>query len=225
MGKKTKQKIVNTTINLLNEKGYRNTKLKDIADKQKISLGNLTYHFPKKDQLVRYVFTLITDDVDVMFDTFKEYPALADFEMHMQRFYTLQGRYKFFYTDRLEFVRDFEDLGDHYYKRIEYHISKIKDTLIYNVEKGILKSDFSVSVYDNVAETIWKTMTNHHVNSMIREGEDASFKNLSNEVWKLLLPFFTNQGLDELCSLKKTDPDKVKSDGEYNLDLFYNELK
>jgi len=43
----TKQKIVNTTIRLFNESGFANVSLPHIAKAMGISLGNLTYHFPK----------------------------------------------------------------------------------------------------------------------------------------------------------------------------------
>lgn len=221
MGKKTKQKIVETTIGLLNERGYRNTKLKDIADKQKISLGNLTYHFHKKDDLIRFIFDLIATDVDDMFASFDQLPTLENFDQHIRRYYALQGKFKFFYTDRLEFIRDFHDLRGDYYRRIEGHLSRIKYTLMYNVGRGILQADFSASVYDHMAEVVWKTMTNYHINSMIREGEHASFDNLSNEVWKLLLPFFTRDGLIELVAFKDMD---VSLD-QISLDQLYGKLK
>lgn len=50
--KNTKQKILDTAILLFNEKGYENVSLREIAREADTTIGNLTYHFKKKEDLV-----------------------------------------------------------------------------------------------------------------------------------------------------------------------------
>ena len=49
---KTKQKIISCAVNLLQKKGVKGLGQIQVAKKAKISQGNLTYHFPKKSDLI-----------------------------------------------------------------------------------------------------------------------------------------------------------------------------
>jgi AcrR family transcriptional regulator len=47
-----KDKILNKALELFNTFGYESVTMRDIAGALKISPGNLTYHFKKKDDLI-----------------------------------------------------------------------------------------------------------------------------------------------------------------------------
>lgn len=50
--KSKKQAIQDTAIILFNEKGYEQVSLRDIAKEADTTIGNLTYHFPHKEDLL-----------------------------------------------------------------------------------------------------------------------------------------------------------------------------
>lgn len=52
MKKNLKEEILKTAQTFFNEKGYQETTMRDIASALRISLGNLTYHFHKKEDLM-----------------------------------------------------------------------------------------------------------------------------------------------------------------------------
>ena len=49
---KTKEKILHSASSLFNEHGFTQVGMRAIAKKAGISLGNLTYHFQLKDDIV-----------------------------------------------------------------------------------------------------------------------------------------------------------------------------
>ncbi len=49
---KKKEQILSTAIRLFNDKGYVNVSLREIAKEAGTTIGNLTYHFPQKEDLV-----------------------------------------------------------------------------------------------------------------------------------------------------------------------------
>lgn len=55
MKKDIKQEILCNARNLFNEHGYNEISMRNIADSLNISVGNLTYHFKKKEELVEAV--------------------------------------------------------------------------------------------------------------------------------------------------------------------------
>ncbi len=52
----TKEKIIETSIKLFNEKGCLNTSTRHIADELGISVGNLYYHFKNKEDILIEIF-------------------------------------------------------------------------------------------------------------------------------------------------------------------------
>lgn len=52
----TKEKIIETSIKLFNEKGCLNTSTRHIADELGISVGNLYYHFKNKEEILIEIF-------------------------------------------------------------------------------------------------------------------------------------------------------------------------
>ena len=52
MRRNLRQDILTTAQALFNEKGYRKTTMRDISGSLGISLGNLTYHFHKKEEIM-----------------------------------------------------------------------------------------------------------------------------------------------------------------------------
>ncbi|MBC1476411.1 TetR/AcrR family transcriptional regulator [Listeria welshimeri] len=55
MKKNTKQEIIDISFKLFHEQGYTNVSTRNIADALNISVGNLTYHFKKKEDLIEAV--------------------------------------------------------------------------------------------------------------------------------------------------------------------------
>jgi AcrR family transcriptional regulator len=53
-----RQKIIETARELFSEKGYNEVSMRDISDLLGISVGNLTYHFKKKEDLIEAVVSM-----------------------------------------------------------------------------------------------------------------------------------------------------------------------
>lgn len=49
---KRKEQILEAAIRLFNQKGYTNVSLREIAAEAGTTIGNLTYHFPQKEELI-----------------------------------------------------------------------------------------------------------------------------------------------------------------------------
>lgn len=52
----TKQKILQQALQLFNENGLSNVSLREISEAMDISVGNLQYHFKKREDIVEGLF-------------------------------------------------------------------------------------------------------------------------------------------------------------------------
>ncbi|QTH62940.1 TetR/AcrR family transcriptional regulator [Psychrosphaera ytuae] len=68
---KTKDRIVQASIELFNAKGERNVTTNHIASHLSISPGNLYYHFRNKEEIIRNIFTKYADHMQVSFEPVK----------------------------------------------------------------------------------------------------------------------------------------------------------
>lgn len=68
-GKKTKQKIIDTTKRLFYENGYNNVYVKDITHQCGIAAGNFTYYFPTKDSVAVEIFSQYINHIFEFIDT------------------------------------------------------------------------------------------------------------------------------------------------------------
>lgn len=72
MAKKTREKIQDSAVRLFNERGYQQVSLRDIAKEADTTIGNLTYHFPQKENLL----------ISILDNLHMEFPIKISGEIH-----------------------------------------------------------------------------------------------------------------------------------------------
>ncbi|MGB1243443.1 MAG: TetR/AcrR family transcriptional regulator, partial [Chitinophagales bacterium] len=88
--KKTKLKIIEATIRLFNEHGFANVSLPQIAGELNISLGNLTYHYPKKDQLIMSIYEVFLEDLKSITKVIQNFEDLKEMDLQLRAFHQFQ---------------------------------------------------------------------------------------------------------------------------------------
>ena len=68
---KTKDRIIEASIELFNTQGERNVTTNHIASHLNISPGNLYYHFRNKEEIIRHIFAKYADHMQVSFEPVK----------------------------------------------------------------------------------------------------------------------------------------------------------
>jgi AcrR family transcriptional regulator len=71
----TKEKILNGSRVLFNREGWREVRIRDIAGSLGISPGNLTYHFPKKEDLLKAILAQLWVSERTAYQSFLEQNA------------------------------------------------------------------------------------------------------------------------------------------------------
>ena len=103
----TKQKILNASLLLFNEKGISNVRLQQIADETGISVGNLAYHYNTKEIIAESLITQVTVSLRNTLRSHGTKASLTELDLFFKKFYKLSARYLFFSYDILEIKRNF----------------------------------------------------------------------------------------------------------------------
>jgi AcrR family transcriptional regulator len=112
---KTRDKIVLAALELFNEHGERNITTNHIAAHIDISPGNLYYHFRNKQEIVREIFALYSNELLERFTPIQgQQESLVLLKHYLDSIFTLMWKYRFFYANLPEILQRDEQLHDDY---------------------------------------------------------------------------------------------------------------
>jgi len=95
---KRRDLILKTALELFNSQGVSDISSRDISEVMGISYGNLTYHFPKKADIIMELFHQMQRDLDEQFmNVQKEVHELHFMMTSLRRLLEVFHRYKFFF--------------------------------------------------------------------------------------------------------------------------------
>jgi AcrR family transcriptional regulator len=104
----TKERIAEAALQLFNEQGMANVSLRTIASAAGMSVGNLTYHYPNKDAVVKDLLDRLIADLNALIAGTQQ-PAV---NLHLLwqallATYQIQHRYQFILLDLVHLLRQF----------------------------------------------------------------------------------------------------------------------
>jgi AcrR family transcriptional regulator len=75
-GHDTREQILSGALRILLGEGYRALSMRRVAAECGLKLGNLTYHFPTREDLVQALLEAVITSYEIEFETFSHDPAL-----------------------------------------------------------------------------------------------------------------------------------------------------
>jgi len=112
---KTKDKIIQGSIELFNQQGERNVTTNHIAAHVGISPGNLYYHYNNKDDIIRTIYKLYEKNLDQMFQP-QESSSMGMDEMmfYLDRVFYSMWQFRFFYANLPDILARDDELHQRY---------------------------------------------------------------------------------------------------------------
>ncbi len=193
----TKQKILNSAINLFNKKGLVNVRLQHIADESDISVGNLAYHFFSKKAIIQAIDKELGNELELLLSIDQNFPSLIDFDNHLGRYFFILNQYSFYFLDLLEMKRAYPKIHTKRLAYLEKMILQIEEWLRFNSKKDIIKPEKLDKQYFHTAESIWLIITFWLTQRQVRDkkrhelNESYEFKKF---IWNHLIPLLTKSG-------------------------------
>jgi len=205
---KTKDKILQTALNLFNEKGYNNVTTRDIATEMKISAGNLHYHFKHSEDLIIHFFTNLKLDMDHLLENLKNIQKkdLSDLYNYTQSSCEILYAYRFIFLNFVDILRKIPAIESQYAQlniiRKEEFQSIFKDFQ----EDRIFKENIPNFILESLVTQIFIIGDNWITfNSLtLKLNKEESIKHYSIIFLNLFYPFLTDeqQHLYELNYIK-----------------------
>lgn len=190
----TKNKILDTALSMLNERGLSNVKLRDVSQALQISIGNLTYHYPKWENLIDDIFVEFQAEINRLYNYFPQ--DISEVVSYIERIYEIQIKYAFLFSNFYIYFQQFPK-----YKVIEedFFISRMKtmrEALEKLVEKNYLHPAGCEHNYDLLVKNTWLILSGWYGFSMIFK--DTKYAITKEEfflsIWNMYVYHLTDSG-------------------------------
>jgi AcrR family transcriptional regulator len=148
---KTKDRILEKALEMMNEKGLENVSTYDIARALNIRQSNITYYFPTKSDIVNALGKRMIEEVDQPFETFApEDFSFCLFYRLVDRVMQVHERYRFFMLNYAAIITADRELNDHFIRVLEARPGHQAQVITLLDANGYLKGGEVMPHNDNI---------------------------------------------------------------------------
>lgn len=200
----TKSQIIETAIELFNQRGTQAVSTNHIAEAMKISPGNLYYHFKNKQEIIRAVLERMIG----LFDggwTAHPKPSLANLQDMLSRSFFLLWEYRFFQRELIALLQADPELKKRYRTIRRQRLAEIELFCHGLIESGVLRSPDDSTTLASITKIIW-LISDYWLAFLDLEDKVISPKNVEEAIdliIQVMRPYLSDAALDELATSNK----------------------
>jgi len=202
--KKTREIILDTSLELFNSLGLSKVTLRTIANKMEISQGNLNYHFKKREDIIETLYFQLVQNVDSSMSSMKE--PKNPFQLLVSISQTIMfnfHEYRFFLLDFVQIMRENKKIRTHYTDltiRRELQFLSLFNLLIENdlMRKEVLPNEYK-NLYKRfqMLSEFWISDAEIHNSKIIKK----TISTYSVILTQAIFPYLTLKGQKEYHSI------------------------
>jgi AcrR family transcriptional regulator len=139
---KTKDKILATALHLFNTQGLSKISSRNISEELRISYGNLTYHFPKKDDIILHLYRDRQVELDQVFAKLeRDIIALTFMVNSLRDMYQVLYKYKFILLDFPLITREYLPIQAQVVEEFKKRREGLRKLAVFLTHNGFLRPE------------------------------------------------------------------------------------
>ena len=190
MARRTRERILETSLALFNVRGEPNVTTNHIADELEISPGNLYYHFRNKDDIIEQLFAQFEERIDrALVTPENRLPGLEDIWLQLHLIYECIWDFRFLYRDLVDILSRNRKLRMHFARILKRAADSATEVMRGLVQAGVMRA--SPAEIDATANNILLIATFWLNFSSVRGNTDEheAIRLGIHQVMMLLAPF------------------------------------
>lgn len=198
----TKEKIIETSIKLFNEKGCLNTSTRHIADELGISVGNLYYHFKNKEEIVIEIYEIFSKKLSshIHFSILDE-DEVFNFEKFINDYFIWETEFKFLRVEISYIYKSFPKVKLALENLLEYRNRQLFYLYKHQQKYGYMKELDDTELKFTISN-IWTIVYHWDIYWILSEQENNcdEKQKLKNGLLNFLYffkPYMTEKGLEK----------------------------
>lgn len=194
----TKEKIKKAAIRCFNRDGISAVRLAHIAEEANMSVGNMTYHFRTKEDIVRGIWEQLEQAQRILLTEFRVLPLFEDIERLLESTFRLQNEYTFFYLDMLEIMRAYPEIQELYRQHLHWQIQQMHLALEFSCSRGAMRTIGEPDGFTAwLAAQFWATTDMWKYRCRVQGMPLDDYLAFRENIWYLFIPVMTEMGLVE----------------------------
>ena len=193
----TKQRIIDRAIKLYNNQGVINITSRDLAKSLRMSHGNVEYHFPNKESLLKAIYDQMKREISGVYEEVKTpIDPFLHFNELLVRLEAFHKAYSFFNLDVLEISRNYKEVNQ--LLKNTFQIRRTQMIHFYGrfKEFGYFKEEINQGMYLRLEHTVRILITFwDSQREILPYFTLAQQGTMSTYIWELLVPHMTKKGM------------------------------
>ncbi|MFO1424991.1 MAG: TetR/AcrR family transcriptional regulator [Candidatus Competibacteraceae bacterium] len=195
---KTRDRILQTSLQLFNEHGEPRITTNHIADELDISPGNLYYHFRSKDEIIGLLFQQFERRMDAVLQTpERRVPDMEDMWLYLHLVFENIWEYRFIYRDLDNILSRNKKLRTHFRRILERKINTATAICEGLVDAGVMNAtgEDIAALARNIAvvATYWLNFQSVRASASAVPDEGANLGLGVYQVLSLVAPFLNGE--------------------------------
>jgi AcrR family transcriptional regulator len=190
-----KDDIIRKTVELFNARGVSSVSMRDIADATGISVGNLTYHFRRKKDLILAIMSF-QDEYG------SNYPAaeninLAGFNSFLNSNEAFKEKFSYYFDNFVDLSRMYKEVAVRQQAKFNGMIEYVKAALYSLSEKGSLEEERYPGQYVDLANGVVMATAfwGHRLALTKHQRQERVY--MKAVIWSMITPCLTEEGMRE----------------------------
>lgn len=191
----TKQKILNKALELFNQNGITAVSLRSIANNLDMSIGNLQYHFKKREDIVEKLYLQLVDQLNQVTRINPENIIQYVFTKAKEIFRHLYA-YRFFLLDFVAITRNNSTIKKHYAALSQYREKQFLEIVNMLIQQGLFRPEQLKDEYKNLHKRI-EVISNFWLSSELIQSDNLSEKVVDSYATIInysIYPYLTKKG-------------------------------
>ena len=194
---KTRDRILQTSLQLFNDQGEPRITTNHIADEMDISPGNLYYHFRSKDEIIELLFQQFERRMDTVLQTpDRRVPDMEDMWLYLHLVFENIWEYRFLYRDLENILSRNKKLRTHFRRILERKVNTAVAICKGLTSAGIMNAtdEEIAALARNIAVVATYWLNFQSIRGSSTPGNDSDHLALGvYQVLSLVAPFLTGE--------------------------------
>ena len=194
----TKLKILTNSLDLFNQDGISNVSLRLIADKVGISVGNLQYHFKKREDIIEALYFQLVEEIDGITFEPSENMLKSILKISTQVF-TKMYLYRFFLLDFVSITRKNGKIKEHYSELSKRRVLEFLQVVEVLIQHSTFREERLINEYQGLYKRI-EVMSNFWFSSeliQVDKLDDQCINEYRLMITQSIYPYLTVRGREQ----------------------------
>jgi len=192
----TKRKILDKALELFNERGSEKTTVRHIAAELGISHGNLCYHYPNTDEIVKALYNELVSHLNSSISAAVEF-SLVDLMQVTEKTFELFYQYRFILIEFVAIARRIHEVKTHFRELQKHRDAEFGMMFQRLQEDGLMKPELFPGQYELLKEqmTLVGDFWMSEAEILFDGSREEKIRHYARLFNSLMVPYLTEKGI------------------------------